>query len=58
MPIERQVHLNDLDIAVYEWGDPQVVLPAILFAHATGFHARLWDQVIARLPDYEVIQTF
>ena len=26
--------------------------PPILFAHATGFHARVWDQVIAHLPDY------
>src|SRR6516164_7072931 len=25
--------------------------PTILFAHATGFHARCWNQIIARIPD-------
>lgn len=25
--------------------------PPILFTHATGFHARLWDQIIKQLPD-------
>lgn len=25
--------------------------PAIFFAHATGFHARCWDQIAARLPN-------
>ncbi|SLN10803.1 Dihydrolipoyllysine-residue acetyltransferase component of acetoin cleaving system [Falsiruegeria litorea R37] len=24
--------------------------PTLLFAHATGFHARIWDQVISHLP--------
>ena len=24
--------------------------PSLLFVHATGFHARVWDQIIARLP--------
>jgi lipase len=24
--------------------------PTVLFAHATGFHARCWDQIVCRLP--------
>jgi pimeloyl-ACP methyl ester carboxylesterase len=44
---ESRLHVNGIDLALFEWpGDG----PAILFAHATGFHARCWDQVIARLP--------
>ena len=29
--------------------------PAVLFCHATGMHARCWDQVIARIPDQRCI---
>lgn len=29
--------------------------PPILFLHATGFHARCWDQVIARIPGRRAI---
>ncbi len=38
---------DGLDVCVFEWpGDG----PAVFLAHATGFHARCWDQVVARLP--------
>jgi lipase len=46
-PAQTQLILNGLEIAVYEYAGAE---PAILFAHATGFHARCWDAVIARLP--------
>lgn len=49
MPNQRMLHVNGVEIAVFEWGDAD--RPAVLFVHATGFHARIWDQVIARLPD-------
>ena len=35
-------------LAIWEW--PGSGTP-ILFTHATGFHARLWDQIIKQLPD-------
>jgi lipase len=36
-----------LQLAVWEWaGDP----PAVLFAHATGFHGRCWDQIARHFP--------
>ncbi len=36
-----------VELQAYAWeGDG----PAVLFAHATGFHARCWDAVIRRLP--------
>lgn len=50
MPIQQMLHVNGVEIAVFEWGN--VDSPSVLFAHATGFHARIWDQVIALLPEY------
>ena len=35
-------------VSYWEWGDPAG--QPILLIHATGFHARVWDQTIARLP--------
>jgi lipase len=41
------VPINGIELAVSEWsGEP----PTVFLCHATGFHARIWDQVIARLP--------
>jgi lipase len=31
------------------------VEPAILFAHATGFHGRCWNQIVARIPNRRCI---
>ena len=40
--------VNGIEIAVWEWpGDG----PPVFFCHATGFHARIWDQVIQHLPE-------
>ena len=35
-------------IAYFEWGERGA--PAVLLIHATGFHARCWDQTVASLP--------
>ena len=36
-----------LNLAVWDWpGDG----PPLLFAHATGFHGRVWDQIIHQFP--------
>jgi lipase len=47
-PRELRLRVNGVDLACVEWPGAD---PPILFAHATGFHARCWDQVIRRLPD-------
>lgn len=39
--------VRDVDLAVYSW--PGAGRP-LVFAHATGFHARCWDAVIGDLP--------
>jgi pimeloyl-ACP methyl ester carboxylesterase len=51
-PVERHLRVNDVDLCVFEWpGDG----PPLLFSHATGFHARCWDEVIRRLPGRRAI---
>jgi pimeloyl-ACP methyl ester carboxylesterase len=47
------VHLLRIHhLAVWEWpGDG----PPILFTHATGFHGRVWDRIIERLPNRRCI---
>ncbi|NTU82702.1 MAG: alpha/beta hydrolase [Chloroflexales bacterium] len=46
-PLERRVDIGPVSLMVYEWPGEG---PAILLAHATSFHARCWDQVVAHLP--------
>ncbi len=46
-----RVRGDGVELQLYEWpGDG----PAIFLAHATGFHARCWDQVVAHLPGRHV----
>lgn len=47
----RELRLNTPagEICWFEWGQPSD-RPSLLLLHATGFHARLWDQVVAALP--------
>ena len=40
---------SDVNLCVFEWGQPGG--QQVLLVHATGFHARCWDQVVAKLPD-------
>jgi lipase len=47
VPVESQVLVNGVEIALWEW--PGEGRP-VLFCHAAGMHARIWDQVIDRLP--------
>lgn len=46
-PKEFRLDIGDVELAVVEWpgaGDP------VLLLHATGFHSRCWNQVVAQLP--------
>lgn len=45
-PSERQINISSYQCTVYEW---EGAGPTVLFCHATGFHARVWDQVIQKL---------
>jgi len=46
-PALQTVTADGLELAVWDWpgGDPPLV-----FAHATGFHARCWDRIIQMFP--------
>jgi pimeloyl-ACP methyl ester carboxylesterase len=56
-PTLRHIPVNGITLAVHHWaaatpgeGSPR----PLVFAHATGFHARVWDTVIAQFPQAEV----
>jgi hypothetical protein len=45
-PAESRVFVNNIEIALADWPGDE---PPVFFCHATGFHARIWDQVVSRL---------
>lgn len=51
-PKELRVRSGDVELQVYEW--PGSGRP-ILLAHATGFHAHCWDEVVRLLPGRHVV---
>lgn len=53
-PTEHVFAASSARIAYVEWGKPGD--PVILLLHATGFHARCWDEVVRALPPgYRII---
>lgn len=48
-PVEHHLALDAGELCWFEWGKPSD-RPSLLLLHATGFHARLWDRVVAALP--------
>jgi len=51
---ENYIDINGNRMCWFEWGIPDG-RPTILLCHATGFHARCWDQTIHFLGDRHVI---
>lgn len=51
-PLRTFVPAEGGEIAAYEWPADG---PALLFAHATSFNARVWDEVIRLLPEFRCI---
>jgi lipase len=48
--------LQPVPLAVWEWpGLEDAAHPPLLLAHATGFHGRLWDEIVRRLPGRRVL---
>ncbi len=55
-PIEHRARVGEIELTYFEWpGAPGSSEPPLLFAHATGFHARVWDAVIEHFPDRRVL---
>ena len=55
-PETRTHSVNGIALAVHHWasalGSPD--LPPLVFAHATGFHGRVFDAIIEHFPAYSV----
>lgn len=49
LPREHRLDSPAGEICWFEWGTPSD-RRSLLLLHATGFHARLWDRVVASLP--------
>ena len=47
-PREHRFQGSQVELAWYEWGEAPH--PQVLLVHATGFHGRCWDEVVAHLP--------
>jgi lipase len=44
------IDTSEITISVFEWGSEyKSLLPTLVLIHATGFHARCWDQVVKYL---------
>ena len=53
-PVVRTVDIDGLKLAIHEWPHatpPQGATGPIVLIHATGLCARVWDPVVALLPD-------
>jgi pimeloyl-ACP methyl ester carboxylesterase len=50
VPTEHRQVCNGVELCYFEWGQARPDRPTVLLAHATGFHARCWDRVVAALP--------
>lgn len=49
-PSEHRLQTPELSLCYFEWHTGGESTATVLLVHATGFHARCWDQVVARLP--------
>ncbi len=55
-PVQASVPANGIQFATYEWpAEGDTLQPPVVLLHATSFHARCWDQVVAHLADYRCL---
>ncbi|MBU7579618.1 MAG: alpha/beta hydrolase [Porphyrobacter sp.] len=52
-PQPRLYPINGIALAVHEWACDGDAVP-LVFAHATGFHGRVWDAIAERFPAHPV----
>ncbi len=48
-PKQHRFQASGAQITYFEWGEPGGT--PVFLTHATGFHARVWDQTVAALPE-------
>jgi pimeloyl-ACP methyl ester carboxylesterase len=49
-PREFRLDIGEVELSVYEWNSGMSGGSPVLLLHATGFHARCWNQVVLQLP--------
>ena len=49
LPVTSTFAVNAIDLAVHQWAAPDGAVP-LVFAHATGFHGRVFDAIIEQFP--------
>lgn len=55
-PVLRRLAANGITLAAFEWRpECRGHGPTLLLVHATGFHGRVWDEVVRQLPGRHVI---
>ncbi len=55
-PSLQTIEIGGRRLAFWEWsGAPEVGGPPLVFAHATGFHGRVFDPIIERFPARRII---
>lgn len=55
-PVLHEFQASEVRLCYWDWRRDLAGREATIFlAHATGFHARVWDPVVAHLPDRHVI---
>jgi len=55
-PVQHRARINGIELVWFEWGrELRGREPSILLVHATGFHARVWDQVVGHLGERHVV---
>jgi len=55
-PRQHSIGVNGIELCYFEWRpDLRDSGITLLFSHATGFHARCWDEIIDLLGDYHIV---
>lgn len=55
-PVLHRVKANGIELAYFEWhSELRGAQATLLMVHATGFHGRVWNQIVERLPNRHVI---
>jgi len=54
-PKEQRFTRGDLSLVYFEHNQPHPDQPSLLFAHCTGFHARVWDRIIEAFPHHHTL---
>lgn len=54
-PAARNIAVNGIELSYFEWGGGLGSSePPLVFAHATGFHARVFDAIVEHFPERRV----